>query len=176
MNELNGIGKNISENDIMKSVLVDEGNYKLIERIVDDIVESCCGDLTRKVEEFSKIVMDKNRDLTDTELDYMIMELPCLIYFASDKQESLGLKGDLSKMRGKDLYNRIFVETIGKLAEKEGAAELATQRETLTSEIFSTAYKRVKFKVDIALELISSLKKVISRRIATSEYSGGEDE
>lgn len=176
MKELAGISGNITDEKIKSSLETADNNYKIISKFVDDIVNKCCGELDEKLKEFKAVITDKNRYVTDEELDYMIMELPCLIYFASDMQESIGLNGDLNDRARKDLYNRIYVATIGRVADKECAAEIGTHREAITSAIISTAYKKVKNRIDAAFDLISSMKKVISRRIATAESSSREDE
>jgi hypothetical protein len=50
-------------------------------------------------------------------------------------------------------------------------AELTSQQEQLTSICYTRAYRIVKAKVDNAQELLSSCKKVLSRRMSELELT-----
>ena len=96
------------------------------------------------------------------------MNLPVLLYFCGEAQENLGIKTDVSKAIKQEKYNEIFKQVQGTIADKTSKSELATRSEIITNIIYDRAYKIVKEKIAAAYELLSSIKKVISRRI--SEY------
>ena len=59
----------------------------------------------------------------------------------------------------------------GTIADKDSLAELASQEEYIVSASYTRAYKTVKAKVENAQELLSSCKKVLSRRMAEMELT-----
>ena len=67
-----------------------------------------------------------------------------------------------------------FIKTYknGTIDDKKSQSELASQAETITHIIYSRAYAIVKEKMNAAYELLSSCKKVISRRMSEYELGG----
>jgi len=87
-------------------------------------------------------------------------------------QEQLGIKDDISKALYREMYNTVRdSQTTGTVADKDTIAELASQTEYLTSVLYKRAYSIVKAKVAAAQEILSSVKKVISRRIQEIEIT-----
>ena len=60
-------------------------------------------------------------------------------------------------------------QSSGTVADKDSLAELASQEEYIVSAAYNRAYKIMKSKVDNAQELLSSCKKVLTRRISEFE-------
>jgi len=149
-----------------------EENSALMEDIVTDIVSQYSDGLDNYVYFIKGCLQDGERQLTNDELDDICMNLSTLIYYASYQCEYLGIKDDISKALYKEIYHSRRSELDrGTVADKNSLAELQSQNEQLTAICYSRAYKALKAKVDAAQELLSSAKKIISRRMTELELT-----
>lgn len=142
---------------------------------VDSIVEAIVGPYTKNLDKYvcfiRECLADGEKQVSNDELDDFCMNLSTLIYFASGTCEYLGIREDISKAIYKEIYNSTRSQSIGTVADKDSVAELSSQHEQLTSICYSRAYKIMKAKVESAQELLSSVKKVLSRRISEMELT-----
>lgn len=158
-----------SYNDILKKVDI---SSEEIEKIIKAIVDKHCFDLTKLVNQIKNIMTTSDDDLTDSEIDDLLIQLPLALYEVSDEQEYLGMKDDISTTLTKELYNKVYQSSEGKVAEKTAMAELATQKQSIISAAISRSYKIVKSKVEAAYELLNGIKKIQNRRIVYKEMRG----
>lgn len=147
-------------------------NSAQIEEIVNGIIEPYCKDLDKYVDFIKGILADGEHPATAQELDDFCMNLSVYIYYASGMQEQLGIKDDIAKAVYKEMYHsaRDSIDK-GTVADKDSLAELASQHEYLTSVCYKRAYSIVKAKVSAAQEILSSVKKIISRRMSEQELT-----
>lgn len=147
-------------------------NSAQIEEIVNGIIEPYCKDLDKYVDFIKGILADGEHPATAQELDDFCMNLSVYIYYASGMQEQLGIKDDIAKAVYKEMYHsaRDSIDK-GTVADKDSLAELASQKEYLTSVCYKRAYSIVKAKVSAAQEILSSVKKIISRRMSEQELT-----
>lgn len=147
-----------------------ESNSKIIQDIVNNIIKPYSEDLDRYVLFIKDCLKDGEHPPTDEELDDFCLNLSTLIYFAGGMCEYLGIKDDISKALYKEMYHesRAKLEK-GTVADKDSLAELASQKESLINVCYNRAFKLMKSKVENAQELLSSCKKVLSRRM--QEYN-----
>ena len=143
-----------------------------IDRAVNRITKEYCDDLDEYVNIIDNVLRDEDNPVTDTELDKFAMNLSTLLYYASAGAERLSVRDDISKSMYKEAYNtaRTLIDK-GTVADKNTQAELDTVEEYVTNIIYNKSYKIVKAKVESAQELLSSVKKVISRRMNEFELS-----
>ena len=165
----------VDTEDTQKSV---EGNSKTISDIVDSIIKPYSEDLDRYVLFIKDCLKDGEHPPTDEELDDFCLNLSTLIYFAGGMCEYLGIKDDISKALYKEMYHesRAKLER-GTVADKDSLAELASQKESLVNVCYNRAFKLMKSKVENAQELLSSCKKVLSRRMqeyTLTQQTGGK--
>ena len=155
--------------DIREKVNLDSSK---IEEIVQDIIQPYCEELDRYVDFIKSILQDGNNPPTSQELDDFCMNLSVYIYYAGGMQERLGIKDDIARAVYKEMYHSAR-ESIGKgtVADKDSLAELASQQEYLTSVCYKRAYSIIKAKVTSAQEILSSVKKIISRRMSEQELT-----
>lgn len=140
--------------------------------IVDEIIHPYCGDLDKYVEFIASCLNDGENPPTDEELDDFCLNLSTQLYFAGGMCEQLGIRDDISRAVYKEVYNTVRNEqTSGTIADKDSIAELYSQTEQLTSVCYTRAYKMLKAKIDAAQELLSSCKKVVSRRMTEAELT-----
>jgi len=149
-----------------------ELNASKLDDIVNQIIEPYCKDLDMYVAFIKKLLNNGENPPTTEELDDFCMNLSVFIYYASGMQEQLGIKDDIARAIYKEMYHssRDSIQT-GTVADKDSLAELASQQEYLTSILYKRAYSIVKAKVAAAQEILSSVKKIISRRMTEMELT-----
>ena len=143
-----------------------------IQEIVDEIIKPYCEELDNYVDFIKSILKDEDNPPTAQELDDFNLNLAVYIYYAGGMQERLGIKDDIARAIYKEMYHscRDSIEK-GTVADKDSLAELASQQEALVSAAYKRAYSIMKAKVSAAQEILSSVKKTISRRMAESELT-----
>ena len=143
-----------------------------LEEIVNEIVNPYTCDLDRYVDFIREVLQDGENPPTAQELDDFCLNLPVYLYYASGMQEQLGIRDDISRALYKEIYNSYRQsQEKGTVADKDAIAELASQQEYLTSICYKRAYSIVKAKVNAGQELLSSCKKIITRRISENELT-----
>lgn len=146
-----------------------EDSSRTVDGIVDDIVGKYSNELDNYVLFIKECLADGENPPTDTELDDWCLNLSTYIYFAGSMCEQLGIRDDISKAVYRETYNNYRSQVDkGTVADKDSLAELNSQQEMLTNICYNRAFKVMKSKVENAQELLSSCKKVSTRRM--NEY------
>lgn len=148
-----------------------EDNSHIVDNIVDDIIKPYVKDLDNYVSFIKSCLKDGENPPTDYELEDFCMNLSTYIYFASGMCEQLGIRDDIAKAVYKETYNSARDSKSGTVQDKNMLAELDAQQEQLISVCYTRAYRIVKAKVDSSQELLSSIKKVLSRRMQEIELT-----
>ena len=163
---------NLKLDEISKIQLHVENNSSTIDDIVNSIIQPYCKDLDKYVSFIRDCLKDGTNPPTDYELEDFCLNLSTYIYFAGGMCEQLGIRDDISKAVWKEMYHTKRTETErGTVADKDSIAELASQQEQLTNICYNRAYRIMKAKVENAQELMSSCKKVLSRRLTEMELT-----
>ena len=149
-----------------------ESKSSVMDTIVNDIISPYCKDLDRYVLFIKECLKDGENPPTNDELDDFCMNLSTYIYFAGGLCEQLGIRDDISKAVYKEMYHTARAsQDKGTIADKDSLAELASQEEYIISSAYTRAYKTMKAKVENAQELLSSCKKILSRRMIEMELT-----
>lgn len=149
-----------------------EEHSKVIDEIVNSIISSYCRDLDNYVLFIKSCLNDGENPPTTDELDDFCLNLSTYIYFAGGMCEQLGIRDDIAKAVYKEMYHTARAsQDKGTVADKDSLAELASQEQFIVSSSYTRAYKTMKAKVENAQELLSSVKKVLSRRIQEMELT-----
>lgn len=139
------------------------------EEIIGTTIINRINDLTKELDELMDIMHKKiNKDdyeISDKELEKLIIRLPILIYELNNTLMKVGIKEDLSKIIKQTNYNEAFIIQEGTIADKKSGAELAIKEETLLETTWKRSVKIISQKMDIAQELLSSCKKILGKRI-----------
>ena len=175
MSKFGILAEDINEEELIILRKRVDNNSKLINKLSNDLVNEYCKSLNEYVAFIKQILEDEKHPPTAQELDDFVLNLPVLLYFCGEAQENLGIKTDVAKSIKQEKYNEIYKEVSGTIADKTAKSELAAQAETITHIIYDRAYKIVKEKMTAAYELLSSCKKVISRRMAESELANVDE-
>ena len=162
---------NITDEDSLIKIQENiESNAGALDTIVNDIIAPYCRDLDKYVGFIKECLKDGENPPTNEELDDFCMNLSTYIYFAGGTCEYLGIRDDIAKAVYKEMYHTARAsQDTGTVADKDSLAELASQEEYIVSAAYNRAYKIMKSKVDNAQELLSSCKKVLTRRISEFE-------
>lgn len=160
--------------EIISKELLDkiEENSAEIDKTVNDIIERYSGELDDYVDFVRGILKDDKQPPTDAELDDFILNLSTMIYYTSVGAEQMGIRDDLSHSVYKEAYNTArSLQKSGTVADKNTQAEIDSTAERVVNIVYNKSYKILKAKVDSAQELLSSCKKVLSRRMSEAELS-----
>lgn len=164
--------KQTSQDEVIHSIIARvEDNSEKIEKVVDELIQPYCEKLDTLITKFRNCLMDKENPVTEWELDDVCLKLPSHLYFMGEAQEKFGIKEDISKSLKMELYNEIHQRTKGTIADKQAASEAGTIEEDIVYRAYQRAYKRIKQKLEAAYELLSSIKKVMHRRMIETELA-----
>lgn len=144
------------------------GNSNIIDELVDELVKNTCSDLDNYISFIQDILKNKDNPPTTLELDDFILNLPVILFWVGDNLENLGIKEDISKAILNEKFNVAYEKAnIGKctISDKTNKAELETQNEYIIKSVYTRAYRKVKQRLETGFELLSSCKKVITRRM-----------
>ena len=162
----------ISQDELIHNIIGRvEDNSAKVEKIVDELIQPYCDKLDILIGKFRDCLMDKKNPVTEWELDDVCLKLPSYLYFMGEAQEKFGIKEDISKSVKMELYNQIHQRTRGTIADKQAASEAGTIEEDIVYRAYQRAYKRIKQKLEAAYELLSSIKKVMHRRMIETELA-----
>lgn len=160
--------------ELLSKELLDkiEQNSTELDKTIADITERYSGELDDYMQFIMGILRNDEQPPTDAELDDFALRLSTLIYFTSVGAEQMGIRDDLSHSAYKEAYNvaRAVLKT-GTVADKNTQAELDTMTERVVNIVYNKSYKILKAKVESAQEVLSSVKKVMSRRMNEYELS-----
>lgn len=157
--------------EIIKTI---ENNSILIDEIVNKLVSNYCSQLDEYIHIIDCALKDESKPLTDYELDDICINLPTLLYFTAQGQETLGIREDVAKAIKMEVFNKTFDGSQGTIADKTAVADLASQNETIIYIAYDRAYKQIKSRLEIGNELLQSIKKVITRRTEEIKLSGSD--
>lgn len=131
--------------------------------LVQSIISEYCSQLDECLDIINQS-LTLGETLSDIELESYILDLSTSLYYASEGQESLGIKEDLSKTLKLNKYNEAHTRAIGTIADKQAEAEQASHNEAILQNAYSRAYKIIKNKVEQGNEVLQCLKKIITKR------------
>ena len=157
--------------DIINQSTLDECNDILshAESIVGTNIINNVNELTKEldclIDQMHKKVLREEYQISDKELEKLIIRLPILIYELNNVLMKAGIREDLSKIIKQTNYNQAFSIQEGTIADKKSGAELAVKEEQLLETTWKRSVKIISQKMDIANDLLSSCKKIFSKRI-----------
>ena len=148
-----------------------ESLTSVVRDMVKSIVDEACAELDKYMGVIDEILRDSANPVSDEELEDFTLNLPCLLYLVSARREDLRVKEDVARAVHKDVYNRVREKAQGTVADKDTAADLAAQSEAITVIVLQRAGSTIKTREEAAWEMLNSVKKVLTRRIAEIELT-----
>lgn len=141
-----------------------EGRSFPLEQAVKNIVDLHTKDLQIVIHKIRDLLKDETDQLTDLEIDDIMLQLPILLFDITDDQELVGMQSDLATQIYKESYNEAYKIARGTIADKQSVAELNAMASKLDSLIYERAYKIIKQKISMAIETLNAVKKVQTSR------------
>ena len=139
----------------------------VVRSMVKTFVNEACGELDSYMSQIDKILTnDEGTPVSDDELEDFTLNLPSLLYLTASRREELRIKEDVAKAVYKEVFNRVREKAQGTVADKDTAADLAAQAEAISVIVLQRAGSSIKSKEEAAWEMLNSVKKVLSMRIA----------
>ena len=144
-----------------------ENLSEVVRSMVKTSVNEACGELDSYMSQIDKILTnDEGTPVSDDELEDFTLNLPSLLYLTASRREELRIKEDVAKAVYKEVFNRVREKAQGTVADKDTAADLAAQAEAISVIVLQRAGSSIKSKEEAAWEMLNSVKKVLSMRIA----------
>lgn len=172
---MNNIINSLDKNKIDEKVAEVEDNMTYFNSVFEKVVDGYTRSLDEIMAEIHDEIVSKDYPSTDV-LEKYLLKLSNCIYFISERAEKLGIYDALTKTAFKETYNNIYLENQssnvgvvgGKkptVAESTAIAENGSVYEATINDLYNRVYKTVKAKLDSANTMLSSISKLISRRM-----------
>lgn len=147
-----------------------------MENIVHKIVDEKTHDVTIIIHKIRALLKDDTSELSDIEIDDILLQLPIVLYDSMEEQEIVGLELDMANQIHKEAYSEAIKLARGTIPEKNAIADLSTRAEQLEKILFDRSYKMIKQKFEMALETLNAVKKVQAarqQRLDLNRFSSG---
>lgn len=158
------------ETPLYQSALHDVTNQtEIVDESIAELSKPC--ELLDKLIDEVTYILANNKTLSDSDLDFYIMQIPLQLYYLNEYINHLETQENVASVSRKIAYNEARLHATGTVADKDAIAERSVEPRTLVNLVFTQSRKLMQSKRDIAIELLNSLKKVSSRRISEYELS-----
>ena len=147
-------------------------NSKLIEDIAFNISKEFTQELD-KVMGICKSIFQSKDKITNQEIEDLLAQLPSILYFVNEGQEAVGIKQDIAEMTKKVNYNIAREKANGTVADKNTTAESQVINEAINEIIYQRAYKLIRAKIEMAQEMVNSLKRIFDARMMEYQIGNG---
>lgn len=152
-----------------------EASYEygsIVETVVDNIVGDAIRDLDDIIDEI-QVLLSNKENLTVDDLTYYIAYLPTVIYFATDRAESIGIHYDSSSVIRKQKFDDLYLLAKGKTVnDKTSETNKMIINEEVIESAYKRSYKKLQSRIESADMVLNSLKKVLQWNISELETSG----
>ena len=171
VNKLNSIDDSQART-IKRKVELDS---RTLNKIVDTIVSKYSRELDEVIDKMQELL--KNSDnLTDDQLLYYTSLIPTYIYFAGNGLESLGVEKDTASANKREIYSDAYMKATGTVKDKSSEAFNIALQETFIEVAYDRAYKKLKLKIEHAVLVANSVKKVLDYRINCIKFKGNKED
>lgn len=149
--------------------------------LTSNVITSYTSDLDDMIKNIYNDIQNNNID--DNTLEMHALNLASTLYFIGARLEETGVLEDLSKMKKQEKYNQVYLETQLKAIQGniktttsslQSQAEEGSKYDSMLNSIYDHVYKAVKGKLDAAYELLSTIKKIISKRMTEAQLAFAE--
>ena len=135
-----------------------------MEQVIKNIVDSKTQDITIIVHKIRSLLKDDTPDLTDAEIDDILLQLPIVLYDSMEEQEIVGMQSDMANQIYKQAQSEAYKMARGTISDKNAVADIQTRQQQLEKILFDRSYKIIKQKFEMTLETLNAVKKVQSSR------------
>ena len=136
--------------------------------IVQDTVKDIIGDATKELDDYITSIRDlflSDKPIPDGDLDKIILRIPTYIYYLTQFLQALDIRKGVSAESAKYTENEALLSATGTVAEKQAQASNKSLSNRLIQIAYKTATAIVQGKVNGAMEILGSAKKVQQRKL-----------
>lgn len=156
-------------------------NVDYLSSVVDSTVKSYSEYLDKIMSAiYNEIIIIENVS-TDT-IEKYFLELSNALYFVVENVEKVGIYDGVSKASAQQKYNDFYMKhqasnvgVVGAkkptVAESTAYAESESLPDSMVNEIYNRSYKILKGKIDAAQTMVSTLSKVLSKRMSENQLT-----
>jgi len=145
-----------------------------LQELSEIIVSNYCKDLDKEMNKIHSVLFGDPDSITRVDLEDIILKLPPLLYWASQGQETVALKQEISTLvRDENFKDAFNSSEEKKVSQRNGFADTQVVDDTLVEMVYENAFKRIKSKINFGVEMLQSAKKLLS---VSPEYGGNYKE
>lgn len=142
-----------------------------IQQMVDEIVGDSLTEIDNYMTTVRKIFIE-NAEILDGDLDKIILNIPTYVYYLIEVAQRIEMRKGVSKEHASYAKNEAMLNATGTVADKTAKAENQTAEDRLVQIAYNTASALVKSKIDGAMAILDSAKKVQARKLAEMKLTG----
>ena len=164
-----------SINDAVKTV---DNMQTQFSNLFDLIITGYTNDIDNVLKDINdNLIVNKICPSSD-DIEIYMLKLNNEIYKLSDNVERMGIYDSVSRAIYKDCYNQIYLNNQIKDGEKKNKTTVAeltalseqgTVYENLVNDVYNRVYKTLKIKLDAAQSMLSTLSKLLSKRMQDAQ-------
>ena len=164
-----------SINDAVKTV---DNMQTQFSNLFDLIITGYTNDINNVLKDINdNLIVNKICPSSD-DIEIYMLKLNNEIYKLSDNVERMGIYDSVSRAIYKDCYNQIYLNNQIKDGEKKNKTTVAeltalseqgTVYENLVNDVYNRVYKTLKIKLDAAQSMLSTLSKLLSKRMQDAQ-------
>ena len=148
-----------------------ENTSKNIQEMVDEIL----GDSLKELDDYIALVRKifiESPEIIDGDLDKILLSIPTYTYYVLEIAQRLEMRKGISKEHASFAKNEAMLNATGTVADKTAKAENQTAEDRLVQIAYNAASALVKSKLDGAMAILDSAKKVQARKLAEMRLTG----
>lgn len=152
--------------DLEQKVKELDDDYKVIQDVINNTVLEYTKNIDSLLTNIRNAINDVKYPITNEDLEQITLKLPVELFYLNTAVETAGIKLDLSNQLKESLYNTYYNEISGTAKERDIYATEKLEENNLVNSIYKRVYNILRNKIDSAYELLSSVKKVLTKRMA----------
>lgn len=147
-----------------------EDDISQVKKYSDEIYDSLFEDKFSFARGLYRSLQDTNKPISDSELEYILIEVPLLLFEVSESLNSLRLTYETIKLRSKKSkfeFDKLLKEDGFSSTERNQLCQQHVIDDNLILSIYSSIISRVESEISFSKELVMSAKKIWDRRKET---------
>ena len=160
------------EIEIIESNTRCELNSEYMEKMVKEEVGKRSKELDELVSGLKTIIFSDTEELTSSELESCCMKLSLVLFEFETQSEYASIRADIAKMLKSDKFNYLVIASKQQnekitVQQSQALAYSQVQVENATEVLYTHVMKLLTNKKTSAYELLATIKKVLTSRIAS---------
>lgn len=141
-----------------------ERNSQQVNEMVAEILSNKTTELDSYIENVRTLFLNVDK-IMDEDLDKIILQIPVYIYYLIHIIQDIEVHKGISAESSKYKENQALLEATGTVVEKQSKASNAVIQDRIVQLAYKTASATLQAKMNAAMEILSSAKKVQQRRL-----------